>query len=100
MEVSGQLHVLAALTLGNRRGTHSLGSCVGPMVGLKAMGRQKYPCLARIKKILLSSDVQPGRYTKNTRTSPAHVFTYYTSLTFLGRRRAKHVECIGAARNA
>jgi len=42
MDVSGQLHALAALTLGDRYGTHSVGSWVGPTVGLKAMGSQKY----------------------------------------------------------
>lgn len=42
MEVSGKLDGMAALILGDGHGTHSLGSWVGPIVGLKAMGKQKY----------------------------------------------------------
>lgn len=57
MEVSEQLHALAALNLGDRHGTHSVGSGVGPIVGPKAKGRQKYIFLAGKNTIRRSSSL-------------------------------------------
>jgi len=40
MEVSGQLHALAALPPGESPGTHYIGGWVGPRAGLDAVARR------------------------------------------------------------
>jgi hypothetical protein len=44
MEVSGQLHVSAALPPGKARSTHWIGIWVGSIAGLVAVGKRKISC--------------------------------------------------------
>jgi len=43
MEMSGQLHAPAALTLKRNFGTHFIGDWVGTRVGLDAVAKRKCP---------------------------------------------------------
>jgi hypothetical protein len=44
MEVSGQLHALAALTPGRAPGTHWIGGWMGLKASLDVVGKKKNPC--------------------------------------------------------
>jgi len=41
MEVGGQRHILAALPLGKRPGTHCIGGWVGPRANLDECGKSR-----------------------------------------------------------
>lgn len=55
MEVSGQLHTLAALPPGKDHGTHWIGGPMGPKAGLDVLEKEKISCPHRDSNPVSSS---------------------------------------------